>query len=51
VQGQWEPTGISEYKLEDGRPLTVAKNGTMTIADTGVRLERMEHRAETSAHR
>jgi hypothetical protein len=51
VQGQWEPTGISEYKLEDGRPLTVAKNGTMTIADTGVRLERMEHRAETSARR
>jgi hypothetical protein len=46
VQGQWEPTGVSEYKLEDGRPLSVAKDGSMTIADTGVRLERAEQPAE-----
>ena len=40
TQGQWEPTGIAEYKLADGRHVSVDKNGTMTLAGTQVRLER-----------
>lgn len=39
-QGQWEPTGLAEYRLADGRRVDVDKQGVMTIADTGVRLER-----------
>jgi hypothetical protein len=39
-QGQWEPTGLAEYRLADGRRIDVDKQGVMTIADTGVRLER-----------
>ena len=42
VQGQWEPTGEAEYKLEDGRPVVVDADGTMTIPDSGIRLKRVE---------
>jgi hypothetical protein len=38
--GQWEPTGLAEYKLPDGRPVSVDKKGAMTLQGTGVRLER-----------
>jgi len=47
VQGQWEPTGEAEYKLEDGRHIVVDQDGTMTIPDSGVRLKRME-RSDTA---
>ena len=40
TQGQWEPTGLGEYKLADGRHVSVDKDGTMTLAGTGVKLER-----------
>ena len=40
TQGQWEPTGQAEYKLVDGRHVSVDKNGTMTLPGTGVKLER-----------
>ena len=40
MQAQWEPTGLAEYRLADGRPVRVDKDGTMLLADTGVRLER-----------
>jgi hypothetical protein len=40
TQGQWEPTGLAEYKLADGRHLSVYKDGTMTLAGTGVSLKR-----------
>ena len=50
VQGQWEPTGEAEYKLEDGRPVMVDRDGAMTIPDSGVRLKRMEQ-AETATAR
>ena len=40
TQGQWESTGIAEYKLADGRHVSVGKDGTMTLAGTQVRLER-----------
>lgn len=34
----WEPTGVSEYRLEDGRRVDVGPDGNMVIVDTGVRL-------------
>ena len=40
VQGQWEPTGLVEYKLADGRHVDVDKAGEMTLAGTTVRLAR-----------
>lgn len=40
TQGQWEPTGLTEYKLADGRHVGVDKDGVMTLAGTGMRLNR-----------
>ena len=40
TQGQWEPTGLTEYKLPDGRHISVDKDGEMSLANTGVRLQR-----------
>ena len=40
AHGQWEPTGVAEYKLADGRPVRIDKDGRMTIAGTGVSLQR-----------
>lgn len=34
----WEPTGVAEYRLQDGRRVDVHADGRMVIADTGVRL-------------
>jgi hypothetical protein len=39
-QGQWEPTGEAEYKLDDGRHVRVDKDGSMSLPDSGVKLER-----------
>ena len=51
AQGQWEPTGEAEYKLEDGRRVVVDQDGTMTVADSGVRLKRTERADTPSARR
>jgi hypothetical protein len=48
--GQWEPTGVVEYKLADGRPVQVDKAGRMTIAGTDVSLQR-EHVAQPAGAR
>lgn len=40
VPGQWEPTGLVEYKLADGRHVSVGKDGTMGLPEIGLRLER-----------
>ena len=40
TQAQWEPTGLAEYRLADGRHLSVDKDGAMTVAGTGLRLQR-----------
>jgi hypothetical protein len=40
TQGQWEPTGLAEYKLADGRHVSVDKDGAMALAGTAVRLKR-----------
>lgn len=48
-QGRWEPTGIAEYKLADGRRIEVDKQGVMTVADTRIKLERERSAARLSA--
>ena len=45
IGGDWEPTGESEYRLDDGRAVRVDAQGGMSIAQTGVRLSR-----DTAAH-
>ena len=40
AQGQWEPTGLAEYKLADGRHVSVDKDGTMTVPGTNISLKR-----------
>lgn len=37
---EWEPTGLIEYKLLDGRHVSVGDDGTMSLAGTGIRLVR-----------
>lgn len=39
VQGPWEPTGLVEYRLADGRQVSVDKHGAMSVPDLGLRLE------------
>jgi hypothetical protein len=36
---QWEPTGVAEYHLEDGRLVDVHADGAMRIHGTDVSLE------------
>jgi len=37
----WEPTGQSEYKLADGRPIEVLPDGSMRIAGSNTSLARV----------
>jgi hypothetical protein len=43
----WEPSGISEYLLADGRAVDIARDGTMRIVGSGVVLRREVQPAET----
>jgi hypothetical protein len=36
----WEPTGVAEYHLPDGRMVDVARDGTMRIVGSAVVLQR-----------
>lgn len=36
----WAPTGVAEYRLDDGRPIDVARDGSMRIARSEVALMR-----------
>lgn len=36
----WESTGQIEYRLDDGRRVDEARDGTMSIVDSGVQLRR-----------
>ena len=40
AQEQWEPLGVAEYKLADGRPVSVRSDGAMVVTESGVQLER-----------
>jgi hypothetical protein len=37
---QWEPTGVAEYRLEDGRHVEVARDDAMRVAHSGIVLTR-----------
>jgi hypothetical protein len=37
---QWEPTGVAEYRLEDGRHVEVGKDDVMRLAESGIVLTR-----------
>jgi hypothetical protein len=37
---QWEPTGVAEYRLEDGRLVEVAKDDSMRVAGSNIVLSR-----------
>lgn len=36
----WEPTGVTEYRLADGAPLEVHRDGSMRVPHSGVQLTR-----------
>lgn len=38
---QWEPTGVAEYRLEDGRHVEVGKDDVMRVPGSGVVLSRL----------
>lgn len=44
VDGQehWEPTGQSEYRLADGGRVDMRRDGSMTVAATGLRLSALD---------
>lgn len=46
-RGAWEPAGVAEYKLADGRHVRVDADGTMSVPALDVTLER--RRGERSA--
>jgi hypothetical protein len=37
---RWEPIGLAEYRLADGRPVSASSDGSLRIADTEVELSR-----------
>jgi hypothetical protein len=37
---QWEPTGVAEYKLPDGRHVDLDADGTLVVAGSDLRLKR-----------
>lgn len=37
---RWEPAGVTEYRLADGRPVEETTAGTMRIVASGVELSR-----------
>jgi hypothetical protein len=39
---QWEPTGVAEYRLEDGRHVEVGKDDAMRVAGAGLVLTRVD---------
>jgi hypothetical protein len=48
-QESWEPTGQSEYRLDDGRAVDVRQDGTMRIVGTDVTLTQPARTGATAA--
>ncbi|HET7527316.1 MAG TPA: DUF3330 domain-containing protein [Burkholderiaceae bacterium] len=48
LETQWEPTGVAEYKLSDGRHVSVDARGAMSVPEIGLSLRR-EGSAERSS--
>ncbi|MDQ2734522.1 MAG: hypothetical protein M3Y55_05930 [Pseudomonadota bacterium] len=42
-QDHWEPLGVAEYKLADGRPLHERKDGSFVVAGENLELRRQSH--------
>jgi hypothetical protein len=40
VDGDWQPTGVSEYKLDTGESVSVDRTGAMSIVGRSVKLHR-----------
>ena len=38
---QWEPTGVAEYRLEDGRHVEVGNDDVMRLSGAGIVLDRV----------
>ena len=38
---QWEPTGVAEYRLDDGRHVEVGKDDVMHVPGAGIVLSRL----------
>lgn len=38
---RWEPTGVVEYHLEDGRLVDERKDGSLSVPGTGIELKRV----------
>lgn len=49
AQESWEPTGLAEYKLADGRNVNVDADGGMSVPALGLRLERLADQATASS--
>lgn len=45
LPSSWEPTGLAEYKLVDGRHMRVEIDGAMSVPELGLRLKRLCARA------
>lgn len=40
LPSSWEPTGLAEYKLADGRHVSIETDGTMSVPELGLKLQR-----------
>lgn len=40
IQEQWEPLGVAEYKLADGRPLQEREDGSFVVVGNELELRR-----------
>jgi hypothetical protein len=40
---QWEPLGVAEYKLVDGRSLRERGDGSFVVVESGLELRRQSH--------
>lgn len=38
-RAQWEPTGLVEFRLDNGEAVTADADGSLSVASTGQRLE------------
>ena len=45
----WEPTGLTEYRLESGERVDLVGNGVMRVVPTGLELRRTEEASATPA--
>ena len=47
-QEHWEPTGVAEYRLQDGRLVDAGRDGSLRIAGSGTTLSVLRDVSTTS---